>query len=1249
MPLYLVGGKLLVAENKLATNEDCCTCPPSVACVRPTQWRIQENDGDIYAKGPVVAGILEGCPTTWTAYWYSKTSLYMKLEVEFADVGWKLLEEWQSDVALCQNESWFATHALIDTVEELPGVNWQQPDPHDCAIIRNLNQPPEGERPAGWENFHIFQWWASDAAKDAYEEAVAAGEENPECAGCYQGYPNLSLPNAELGVTTYGPFETKAACDEFMCGIEAEIACEIKCYLTAGPPYEIKTERSSREWVFDAAIDGEWNNIKNWGHQNIDEWPDILPNLPFEGGSIGVGGAGASYQINAAVTTLSGILPPSDGDADEWVFPAQSSVIVNAGGSIGIKIKQLGNGAMGEFSIYGVVAGSGGCPINCEEGFCVIGQVAIGGATGGCDFLMFKDSARLDGIAISDGGTVQFMDNATTGAGAKLIGGYFLFRGDTTLEENCDTSAAANIYFGDTAKNKATIATIEDSPNPIVQFWQNSRNDSAGTVPSGTCFYGGTPNSSTVPGQFLCFQEPKGFVSVAITGSGGNYGTVDGDGFFYGNSNNFGTVDGEGSFNSFPDHEDTPHGATNKAAGVVELDGFFYDESVNEGLVKGDGKFYSASENNGTVNGDGTFLTEAVNKAPNGLVKGNGQFGDERVGVGAGPPGGSGYNEDTVDGDADFYHSSVNRDTGRVKGNAFFTLSSENSGTVDGNAQFTVGSIQAAGTVKGNAAFNGLEKNGEVASYPLGGIMTGGTVEGNAEFISTGAVVGPPYLTNGTIKGNATFKSPPIPAGYSPWEYTSHIAATETGAIVIEGDLTFEDSTQNSGTNVIVHGTVTFKESSANFGIIYANTVVFEDTAINAGQILPRTGGTATVTFKNNSSNRSSITGNVTFLDSATNYVGGAAPGGPGEIIGSATFKDDSRNMGIMNPSVGFSAAYNFAKVFGAASFENAAFNEGIVYQAATFKTGSENRGLVSPINPLDNATGNIVFDGGINTAAGVVLSFPLSAPLPLFKNSASNDGTIDGAVTFTTNATNNVTITGPAEFKTGATNAGTVMLASSFDSATNSGTVADTATFTNSATNSGTIIEGLFTGSTNSGTVGSGGLGGNATFEAGSTNSSTGVVGGNGIFTASTNAGTVSGSGTFAASSLNSGTIATGSFDTSTNSGTVSGDATFVASSLNSGTVDGDATFAASTNSGTVSGAGTFNTTSINSGTVTADATFNGTASNTGTVSGNAVFNSSSENSAGGTVSGDAAFYDASDNFGTVLGTLTCGTTGTC
>ena len=101
-----------------------------------------------------------------------------------------------------------------------------------------------------------------------------------------------------------------------------------------------------------------------------------------------------------------------------------------------------------------------------------------------------------------------------------------------------------------------------------------------------------------------------------------------------------------------------------------------------------------------------------------------------------------------------------------------------------------------------------------------------------------------------------------------------------------------------------------------------------------------------------------------------------------------------------------------------------------------------------------------------------------------------------------------------------------------------------------------------------------------------------------------------------------------------------VNGDATFYGGSFNYGTITGDAIF----NNGSQNESdGPF------FAIVEGDATFNDYSKNKSIVEGNAVFTNMAENTTSGTVVGNATFNAGSNNNGTVNGTVTCNTTGTC
>lgn len=704
--------------------------------------------------------------------------------------------------------------------------------------------------------------------------------------------------------------------------------------------------------------------------------------------------------------------------------------------------------------------------------------------------------------------------------------------------------------------------------------------------------------------------------------------------------------------------------------GTVTLDASFTNTSSNRGLVKGFGTFSDDSRNLYTVEGDATFSgITALNGRD---VLGNATF----TGIAV-------LNTGDVRGDATFSNGASNR--GIVQGNATFNggagnvspggfvylgatfNSSVNNSVVVGDATFTAGGRNGnSGIIQSNAVFTDSSNDGYVvftATFNVtGGVTAGGVVGGLATFNGD-------TINAGVLTVNAIFN------GYSHNENSVGDATFNNNAYnnaIVTGVATFNLTSHNDAANGV--STAIFNGGSINNGA--ATTATFNNTSSNAASLFM---GIGTATFNNTSENNGYVSGNATFSDSSSNR---------GPVAGNAAFNTSSYNACVLG-GVGGTATYN--GLTGPVSLKYY-----ILGQCTTLN--SEGNGYW---NSQYYYLGNVfdptlhIFTGAVDGDWNNLGNWKPDANLPLLAERLPlSTENVELRASVTTNGGSQPTVTnlhfngvdltiaisltviGTATFDPSHSNTGTITGNATWSDCSfanfSTGTVSGTKTFScpvpvvfvtnygnswtydSSSWNFTATPTWLFDGS---GTNNAGTLNGDATFQFSSYN--TGTVSGNAAFnSASSNPGTVSGNATFDDTSSNGGTVSgnatwSGSAFTNFSTGAVSGTKTFSSATSVVFTTNGSNNWTYNSSSWTFDTPGPtwiFEGSSSNMGILAGDATFNNSSNNNYIVSGNATFNGSSSNvGASATVSGNATFNGSSNQLGTVTGTTTCNTEGTC
>ncbi len=143
MPLVVKNGDLLTVSGSLATDVACCCddqdgCP----CRFPTEWRITDSDGNVYAKGLVVATggpqcetvvpSLEDLPSPFTPlfYWATGEISFLLELLGCSEEAWDTLDSWSATISPCDGGRYPS--------QPLDGP-WQPPGPCRCKNQQNAD------------------------------------------------------------------------------------------------------------------------------------------------------------------------------------------------------------------------------------------------------------------------------------------------------------------------------------------------------------------------------------------------------------------------------------------------------------------------------------------------------------------------------------------------------------------------------------------------------------------------------------------------------------------------------------------------------------------------------------------------------------------------------------------------------------------------------------------------------------------------------------------------------------------------------------------------------------------------------------------------------------------------------------------------------------------------------------------------------------------------------------------------------
>ena len=141
--LTVQNGALVLRDGLLGAGEGCCCHPPEECpCLFPTEWRITDSEGHVYAKGPVVAAggpqcetvvpALEDLPNPFSPQFYwadGEVGFTLELLGCNGD-SWDTLDSWSATISLCDGGRYPS--------QPLDGP-WQPPGPGPCQCKNQQN------------------------------------------------------------------------------------------------------------------------------------------------------------------------------------------------------------------------------------------------------------------------------------------------------------------------------------------------------------------------------------------------------------------------------------------------------------------------------------------------------------------------------------------------------------------------------------------------------------------------------------------------------------------------------------------------------------------------------------------------------------------------------------------------------------------------------------------------------------------------------------------------------------------------------------------------------------------------------------------------------------------------------------------------------------------------------------------------------------------------------------------------------
>lgn len=139
MPLIIKNFALLTVNGLLAGNIDCCCGQPqNCICVVPTQWRIVDGSGNLYAQGnitvdlpPLCQPFFEDFPNPFEPLFYWATGeVVFYLEVLGCNgESWDTIYSWNATISLCDGGRYPS--------EPLDG-GWENPGDCACKNLQNV-------------------------------------------------------------------------------------------------------------------------------------------------------------------------------------------------------------------------------------------------------------------------------------------------------------------------------------------------------------------------------------------------------------------------------------------------------------------------------------------------------------------------------------------------------------------------------------------------------------------------------------------------------------------------------------------------------------------------------------------------------------------------------------------------------------------------------------------------------------------------------------------------------------------------------------------------------------------------------------------------------------------------------------------------------------------------------------------------------------------------------------------------------
>ncbi len=733
-------------------------------------------------------------------------------------------------------------------------------------------------------------------------------------------------------------------------------------------------------------------------------------------------------------------------------------------------INKTGGIAIKNITISGFGGGIDGRSATVDADY--INQFGSHGAVNGSNISLYNVNFPTNTVSVNlsggngswNGSVLRGGDSGNIKVYNSTLGSIILRGGDTIVPQNLGTDIG--IYNGGFAgsvtnvgSNIATTTSIGGlSAIPGCMNSQYFNYNENATYDNGNCTQGviGVDIDNPIDNTIL---GPANFYMKS------NHGIVNGDAYYYdhdvdsmiyGPSYNYGTTTGMAEFYL------TGNGGGNR--GFIGGGAYFENgNNESEGTINGNANFYYG-QNYGIINGDVSF--DGYGDSNSGTIYGSVVY-----------TGYAGQNYGTINGNVDFtngFSTNGNYNRGTINGDAIFYYTYENQGVVTGTITYYNGCLDSsASNYDANAIvyndgyceyIGSQQSNYDFVRGPItftNGYHNYGTVNGDAVFQSGsynfGTVNGTSTFFNtynySTVNGNAYFNDSQNIGPINGDAYFNNINTYGTGKLTVDGvnisdaswianiqgnvydadnnlidTIEFINSTVNYNS---LHLKTIFYDNTANYGTLY-NDSVFNGYAVNEGAIVANN-----IVFNNQSINKGSLQSSnvIVFNDNSISMSGDIDANvklnttgyslSTNTLPSSGVLKIESldwntqingniydSNNSLINKYEFYYSTANNVNITGDTAFYDSSHNNGPISGDVIFATNYYGSMPTSTIMYVLNSSLNGNISGNILSSDGItnITDF-------IFRNSSSNNITLNGNAVFYDSSNNNGTINGNAVF----------------------------------------------------------------------------------------------------------------------------------------------------------------------------------------------------------------------------------------